>query len=169
LIEPDLKKNPILRQLPLTLPDCQKCNASGHCEVLAILRAEEPGVMALTYAKLEALMLSRGKIAKEILVKLSSAEVVMLDEAHVLSLPSSVSVWAFASLRIPDKYKALGRVYQKWLAFCQSHLIRSWSLWSEPNRTCSSTSLKEHIQHELLEWRELKTCMVTAPQTCNGS
>jgi hypothetical protein len=81
LIEPDLTNNPILRQLPLELPDCQKCNASEWCEVMAILRAENPGVMALTYAKLEALMLSRGKTAKEILAKISRAEVVMMDEA----------------------------------------------------------------------------------------
>ncbi len=158
LIEPDLKKNPILRQLPLTLPDCQKCNASGHCEVLAILRAEEPGVMALTYAKLEALMLSRGKIAKEILVKLSSAEVVMLDEAHVLSLPSSVSVWAFASLRIPDKYKALGRVYQKWLAFCQSHIDQILELMERAEQGHAAQHLSKSIFNtSFLEWRELKT------------
>jgi hypothetical protein len=67
LVEPDLKKNPILRQLPLTLSNCEKCNASEWCEVLAIQRADDPSVMGLTYAKLEALALSRGKTAKEIL------------------------------------------------------------------------------------------------------
>ena len=101
LIEPDLKKNPILRQLPLNLPDCRKCSASERCEVLAILRADDPSVMALTYAKLEALMLSRGKTAKDVLAKISRAEVVMMDEGHVFSLPPDVSVSVFSFLKIP--------------------------------------------------------------------
>jgi hypothetical protein len=103
LIKEDLKKNPILAQLPLTLPNCENCNASKWCEVRAILRAKDPEIMGLTYPKLEALMLSQGKTAKAILDKISRADVVMLDEAHVISLPSAVSVRAFASLKIPDK------------------------------------------------------------------
>ncbi|OPY55334.1 MAG: hypothetical protein A4E49_00454 [Methanosaeta sp. PtaU1.Bin112] len=158
LIEPDLEKNPILRQLPLTLPDCQKCSASGGCEVLAILRAEHPGVMALTYAKLEALILSRGRMAKEILAKISRAEVVMMDEAHVLSLPSAVSVWAFVSLKIPDKYKALGRVYQKWLEFCQSHVGLIMELMERAGQGHAGQHLSRSVFNaSFLEWRELKT------------
>ena len=157
LIEPDLKKNPILRQLPLTLPDCQKCNASEWCDVLAILRAEEPSVMALTYAKLEALMLSRGKVAKEILAKISRAEVVMMDEAHVLSLPPAVSVRSFASLKIPGKYKALDRVYLKWLDFCQSHvdLIQDLMVRAEQGHAAQHLS-RSIFNASFLEWRELK-------------
>ena len=121
LIKPDLMKNPILKQLPLTLPDCKKCHKSERCEVLAILRADDPGVMGLTYAKLEALMLSRGKTAKEILAKISRADVILLDECHVLALPKAVSVKAFASLQIPENYAVLCRIYTQWLDLCQSH------------------------------------------------
>lgn len=157
LIEPDLKKNPILRQLPLALPDCRTCNASGWCEVLAILRVEDPGVMAMSYAKLEAIMLSRGKTAKEILAKISRAEVVMMDEAHVLSLPPAVSVRAFASLKIPDKHKALTRVYLKWLDFCQSHVQAIQELMERAEQGHAAQHLSKSIFNtSFLEWRELK-------------
>ena len=157
LIEPDLKKNPILRQLPLALPDCQKCKVSEWCEVLAILRAEDPSVMALTYAKLEALMLSRGKTAKEILAKISRAMVVMMDEAHVLSLPPAVSVRAFASLRIPYRYKALARLYLKWLDFCQNHLQAIQELMVRAEQGHAAQHLSKSIFNtSYLEWRELK-------------
>lgn len=157
LIEPDLKKNPILRQLPLTLPDCQKCNESRWCEVLAILRAKDPGVMGLTYAKIEALMLSNGKIAKAILAKISRAEVVMMDEAHVLSLPSAVSVRVFASLTIPAKYKALTRVYLKWLDFCQSHVQAIQELMERAGQGHAAQHLSKSIFNaRALEWKELK-------------
>ena len=157
LIEPDLKKNPILRQLPLTLPNCHKCNASDWCEVLAILRAENPSVMALTYAKLEAIMLSRGKTAKEILAKISRAEVVMMDEAHVLSLPPAVSVHAFASLKIPDRHKALTRVYLKWLDFCQSHVQDIQELMERAEEGHVAQHLSKSIFNtSFLEWKELK-------------
>jgi hypothetical protein len=157
LIEPDLTKNPILRQLPLELPDCQKCNASEWCEVLAILRAEDPGVMALTYAKLEALMLSRGETAQEILAKISMADVVMMDEAHVLSLPPAVSVPAFASLKIPVKYTTLERVYQRWLEFCQSYVQAIQELMKRAEQGHASQHLAKSVFNAyFLEWKELK-------------
>jgi hypothetical protein len=157
LIEPDLKKNPILRQLPLTLPDCQKCNNSEWCEVLAILRTDHPSVMALTYAKLEALMLSRGNTAKETLAKISGAGVVMMDEGHVLSLPQAVSVPAFASLKIPDKYTALVRIYQGWLNFCQIHVQDIQELMKRAEQGHASQHLAKSVFNAcFLEWKELK-------------
>jgi len=157
LIEPDLRKNPILRQLPLTLPDCQKCKESGWCEVLAILRADNPGVMGLTYAKIEALMLSRGKVAKEILTKISRVDVVMLDEAHLISLPSAVSVRAFAPLKIPVKYAALERVYQMWLEFCQSHVQEIQDLMERAEKGHASQHLSKSLSNfKKLEWKDLK-------------
>lgn len=53
LIKPEIKKNPILAQLPFTLPNCRKCKASGGCEVREILRSEDFSTVGLTYAKLE--------------------------------------------------------------------------------------------------------------------
>ena len=157
LIEPDLKKNPILRQLPLALPDCQKCNNSEWCEVLAIVRAEDPGVMGLTYAKIEALMLSHGRMAKKILTKISRAEVFMLDEAHLLSLPSAVSVRTFVSLKIPAKYTTLERVYQRLLDFCQSHVQEIQELMERAEEGHASQHLSKSLLNlKKLEWKELK-------------
>jgi hypothetical protein len=157
LIEPDLKKNPILRQLPLTLPNCQKCNESGWCEVLAILRAKDPGVMGLTYPKLEALMLSKGKIAKEILARISRAEVVMPDEAHMLSLPSAVSVRAFASLKIPKEYAVLGRIYERWLEFCQANVKTIQEFMEKAEKGHASQHLAKTVFiAQPLAWKDLK-------------
>ena len=157
LIESDLRKNPILRQLPLTLPACKKCAASGWCDVLAILRADDPGVMGLTYAKLEALMLSRGKTAKEILAKISRADVVLLDECHELALPKAVSVKAFVSLQIPEKYTVLCRIYEKWLDFCQSHVQEIQELMERAEEGHASKHLSKNLFHvKKLEWKELK-------------
>ncbi|HQN29546.1 MAG TPA: hypothetical protein PKX20_00330 [Methanothrix soehngenii] len=97
-------------------------------------------------------------MAKEILAKIARAEVVMMDEAHVLSLPPAVSVWAFASLKIPDKYKALGRVYQKWLDFCQSHVDLILELMERAGQGHAAQHLSRSIFNaSFLEWRELKT------------
>lgn len=157
LIEPDLKKNPILRQLPLTLPNCQKCRESEWCDVLAILRADNPGVMALTYPKLEALMLSRGKIAKEIREKISRAEVVLLDECHELALPKSVSVKVFAPLTIPEKYGALARIYHKWLEFCQNHAQTIQELMELADKGHSSQHLSRGAANlQFIPWKDLK-------------
>ena len=114
-------------------------------------------MMALTYAKLEALMLSRGKTAKEILAKISRGEVVLMDEAHVLSLPPAVSVRAFVSLKIPDKHKALTRIYLKWLDFCQNHVQAIHELMVRAEQGHAAQHLSKSIFNtSFLEWRELK-------------
>lgn len=157
LIKEDLKKNPILAQLPLTLPNCEKCNASEWCEVRTILREKDPSVIGLTYAKLEALMLSKGKAAKEILTKLSRVDVILLDEAHLLALPSIVSVRAFASLMIPQKYKTLDKVYQMWLEFCQSHVELIQELMEKAEQGHAGQYLARNVSNiNILTWKELK-------------
>jgi len=157
LIEPDVRKTPILAQLPLTLPNCDKCQESGECEVREILRAKDPRLMALTYPKLEALMLSKGKTAKEILTKISRADVSLLDEAHMLSLPSAVSVRAFASLKIPKDYAVLGRVYERWLEFCQGHIKIIQELMERAEQGHASQHLAKTVFiAQPLAWKDLK-------------
>jgi hypothetical protein len=157
LIEPDVMKNPLLAQLPLTLPDCETCQESEECEVRAILRVDDPRVMALTYPKLEAIMLSRGKTAKEILAKISRADVVMMDEAHFLSLPPAVSVRVFAPLKIPDKYPALERVNQRWLDFCQSNVRAIQEIMERAEKGHAGQHLAKSIFNaNPMKWRELR-------------
>lgn len=157
LLKPEIKKNPILAQLPLTLPDCNKCTAKGWCEVRGILRAKDFGVAGITYAKLEALMLSRSGTAKEILQKISRADVVLLDEAHLLALPAAISVRAFASLKIPEKYKSLNRVYCQWLEFCQSRVKQIQELMEKAEQGYSSLHLSKSIFNvNTLRWGQLR-------------
>jgi hypothetical protein len=116
----EIQDYPILAQIPLGLEDCSACPALSYCPVLEILRADDYDTAGLTYFKLEALMLSKSKTAKEILVKLSRAEVILMDEAHVISLPSLVSIPPFVSLEIPTPYRTLNRVYLRWHDLCQT-------------------------------------------------
>jgi hypothetical protein len=157
LVEPDLQKNLILRQLPIPLPKCEECEGAAWCEVLAILRAKDPQVMGLTYAKIEALMLSRGKIAKDILKKISAADVILLDESHELALPKTVSVNVFTSLIIPEEYKSLTMVYQDWLIFCQNHceIIKELMQLAEQGHSSQHLS-RSASNYQFLEWKSLK-------------
>jgi hypothetical protein len=75
--------------------------------------------VSLTYAKLEALMVSVGPTASEIRRKISTADVVFLDESHQLSLPNSVMVKISQTLNVPSKYRSLQNVYRDWVTFCK--------------------------------------------------
>lgn len=161
LIEPDLKKTPVLAQLPLAVEDCETCHEFEECEVVAILRAEDSNVMVLTlvltYSKLEALMLSIGKTAKKIRKKLSRAKVIMMDEAHVLSLPPAVRVRAFASVNIPEKYTALERIYQCWQEFCLNHAQAIQEIVKRAEEGHASKHLSKSLFNvTTLKWSELK-------------
>jgi hypothetical protein len=160
-LEPDIKKNPILRQLPLALPDCKKCKKAKWCPVLAILRVPDPRVMALTYPKLEALMLSQGNTADEILNKISESEVVLLDECHELALPKAVSVKVSAFLKIPEQYETLDWIHDQWLKFCQNHVRTTQELLVLAKQGHASQHLSRSVANiQYLEWQQLKQAWV---------
>jgi hypothetical protein len=157
VLEPDIKKNPILRQLPLALPDCKKCEKAEMCPVLAILRVPDPRVMALTYPKLEALMLSQGNTADEILSKIAESEVVLLDECHELALPKAVSVKVSAILKIPEHYEILVWIYDQWQKFCQNHARTTQELLMRAKQGHASQHLSRSVANiQYLEWQQLK-------------
>jgi hypothetical protein len=119
MIQESISDNPTLGKLPLFLPNCDECNDSEWCDVRAILREEFTDQVSLTYAKLEALMVSVGPTASKIRRKISTADVVFLDEAHLLSLPNLVHVKVSKSVYVPSRYRSLRNVYQDWLEFCK--------------------------------------------------
>jgi len=119
LIKESVRYNQILAKLPLFLPNCDECNASDWCYVREIHRAKDFLTVSLTYAKLEALMVSVGPTASEIRRKISTADVVFLDESHQLSLPNLVKVKIFQPLTVPSKYRSLQNVYRDWITFCK--------------------------------------------------
>lgn len=158
LIKAEIKANLILAKLPSSLPDCEHCNASAWCEVLEILRADTFEIAGLTYAKLTALMLSKGKMAKSILNKLSVADVVLLDEGHLLSLPSSVSVKAFKTMEIPANYKVLARIYEQWQDFClsQADNIQVLLQQAEEKGHTGECLAKTVLNADPLPWKDLR-------------
>lgn len=116
-----MERYPVLKSLPMNLPDCDSCIEAGSCEVLEILRVDNFDTAGLTYAKLEALMSSKGTRAKEILAKLSKAEVIIMDEAHTLCTPPAASVRALETPVIPKRYKFLNKICQNWQALCDKY------------------------------------------------
>ena len=141
LIQKTVKERPVLSKLPLFLPGCDECNVLELCYVRAILRKEFTDQVSLTYAKLEALMLAVGSTANEILRKVSKADVVLLDEAHQLSLPNQVQVKVSESVNIPSKYRSLRNVHSDWLKLCQQYEGEETYLKEEAKKGYSGQNL----------------------------
>jgi hypothetical protein len=169
-LKEEIKVYPILKQLPAFLPDCTKCRAKTWCEVRQILREDEFKTAGLTYAKLEALMLADSKTSREILTKIRRAGVVLLDEAHTISLPSPVSVPVLASINIPNqpKYKALRDVYQRFIDLCQDNLETIQGLKEQAARGHTGQHLSQSVfigaplKWKLLRsaWKQLKEAAI---------
>ena len=163
LVQESVKDNPILRQLPLFLPDCDECNASGWCDVRAILREEFTDKVSLTYAKLEALMVSVGLTASKILRKISATDVVLLDESHQLALPNLVHVKISQTVNVPSKYRSLKNVYKDWLKLCNynddyNYLLTEMAKKGYSNQNLSFTltnSKPLNYQRQKKAWEQL--------------
>jgi hypothetical protein len=117
-----VKQDRFLAKIPLPLPDCQDCPSMGKCPVTEILEADKPPVISLTYAKMNALMLAKSEIARQIKHKISQVDAVLLDEAHAISLPSAARVQAFYCVPIPEGYPVLTEISQNWMDFCNDNL-----------------------------------------------
>ena len=73
-----MEQYPILSKIPLQLPqDCEKCEKKETCAVYVPINMENPERISITYAKLEAVLLSPkwSKTAEKILDKLYDADV----------------------------------------------------------------------------------------------
>ena len=112
-LEESIKQDRFLAKLPTPLPKCEECKSFRACPVTQILDSNKP-VITITYHKLEALMLSKSRTAKKIIAKLSSVDVVLLDEAHTISLPNVVRVPASSEVEIPSQYPRLLKIQQNW-------------------------------------------------------
>ncbi len=113
--------HPLLRYVPLPLPDCQECTCKPSCTVLDVIKMDKPGLICMTYAKLAAIMHSNSEDSKEVLNKLSKQAVIIMDEAHTLSKPAQIAVEAGRQIVIPDGYKTLSNIYNKWTNFNVEH------------------------------------------------
>jgi hypothetical protein len=121
LLAEEIAEFPILKDLPLTLPDCEKCPGNGGCSITEILRWPDFGAASLTYAKVQALMLSGAKTSKKIRQILGKADYVLLDEAHVLGFGSVPSCPIGPLPEVPEEFKVLSKIRAGWVDLLAQH------------------------------------------------
>lgn len=141
-LEDSVGKDKFLSKLPLPLPDCKECGILGTCPVTEILNSDRL-IMAITYRKLEALILSRSTIAQQILKRLSAAAIVLLDEAHTISLTPVVRVAALSQVKIPEGYPKLHEILAKWLELKEINNDRLRRILQEGNEGHLAKHLSE--------------------------
>jgi hypothetical protein len=114
-VREEIRKDPLLEELPIMKEhSCDECEEYDECPLSEIERAEDFTTACITYAKLEAVMLSSSDNAEFIRNQLSDVDYVILDEAHLLSFPSLPQVDFDKYILIPDQYRALRVLHEKW-------------------------------------------------------
>ena len=155
--------HPLLRYVPLPLPDCQDCPHRPSCTVLDIIKMDDPGLICMTYSKLAAIQHSSSSDSKEVLNKLSKQAVIIMDEAHTLSRAGEIAVEAGRQLEIPPGYPKLQGIYNKWLDFNESYAADIQELLDKSDNFASKYLAKKlsivaiQCSDEKPEaWRELR-------------
>lgn len=128
-----IENDKFLAQLPFPLPKCENCTNYKLCPVTKVLDSDCP-VIGITYRKLEALMLSKSKIAREVLEKISHVDIVLLDEAHTISLPTVVRVPALSEIDMPDGYTTLSKILSKWSELIENNYATLDQIRKEANK-----------------------------------
>jgi hypothetical protein len=115
------EKDDLMKQLPIPTRDCGDCSDYWTCPITEIERIEDFTTGTMTYAKLESVMLSSPNAAETIIQKLSDTDLVILDEAHILSIPTPPQVPFGRTLAVPQKYGSLRRVYDRFSILCNEN------------------------------------------------
>lgn len=115
------EKDELMRQLPIPTRDCVDCSDYWTCPITEIERIENFTTGTMTYAKLESVMLSTSDAAETIIQKLSDTDLVILDEAHVLSMPTPPQVPFGRCLVVPQKCGSLRKVYDRFSILCNEN------------------------------------------------
>lgn len=153
--EDEIKNDKFLAKLPWPLLSCEDCFHLGTCPVTRILASHAP-VVVVTYSKLMALMLSKSNTAKRILKKLSSTDIVLMDEAHMISLPTVARVLAFTKIEIPEGYPNLAKILSKWFDLNDVNKQEIEQMEEEGNRSHVGRILSKRISnHDPLTFRQL--------------
>jgi hypothetical protein len=157
LLEEELEEFPILRELPITLPDdCEKCIHYGLCKVTAILFRDDFSVAGISYAKIQALMISRSKVAKKVRGALQMADYVLLDEAHLLGFGSIPSVPVGPLPEVDEDYKHLKKILEKWRILLALHAEIIEEIMNASKDGAAAKHLSRHlVVPEPLSWQEL--------------
>lgn len=156
LLAEEIEAFPVLADLPLSLPDCSKCPGYDGCAITEILRRPDFDVAALTYAKVQAMMLSGAKTSKKIRQILGKADYVLLDEAHLLGFGSVPSVPVGPLPEVPEGFKGLSKVRGLWLDLLARHGEAIAELQEKANNGVASQHLSRHAPiPDPLTWRAL--------------
>lgn len=156
ILAEEIAEFPILKDLPLSLPDCEKCPGNGGCPITAILRRPDFGAAALTYAKVQALMLSESRLARKIRAILQKGDFVLLDEAHILGFGSVPSVPVGPLPEVPEGFKALEQVRLLWVDLLALHAEKVEEVAEAAGAGPSSRHLSRHADvPDPLTWRAL--------------
>lgn len=156
LLAEEIEAFPILAGLPLSLPDCSKCPGYDGCPITEILRRPDFETAALTYAKVQALMLAPSETAKRIKAILGKADYVLLDEAHTLGFGSVPSVPVGPLPEVPEGFKVLSKVRALWLELLARHAEVIAELQEKATNGATWQHLSRHaVIPEPLTWKAL--------------
>jgi hypothetical protein len=147
ILNDEIKNDKFLAKLPLPLPLCEECLFLNTCPVTKILSSVKP-VISITYSKLTALMLSKSKTAKKILKKLSSADIVLMDEAHTISLPTIVRVSASIDVQIPIGYPSISKILSKYEILKEKYKEKIEQLKREGDRGHVGRNLSTRVAND---------------------
>lgn len=158
LLAEELAAYPLLEELPIALPDdCEKCPHFGACEVTAILGRPDFDAAGVTYAKIQALMLSGSKISKMLRAAVQKTDYVLLDEAHLLGFGSVPSVPVAPLPEAPDGFKSLERVRGLWIDLLARHGETVGEIEEGAREGPAGKHLSRHIDiPDPLSWRDLR-------------
>lgn len=113
-VKEKIEKDRFLAEMPIPKGHCSECDEKNRCPVTRIERVKNFTVATMTYSKLEATMMS-GKESKRIGKGLADIDLVIFDEAHVISYPKLPQVDFETHIAIPRdwEYFALTGVYNR--------------------------------------------------------
>jgi hypothetical protein len=100
---------------------CADCDEYETCPVTELERTEDFTTATITYSKLESVMLSSSETAEFIRGQLADVDLIILDEAHLLSFPSLPQVDFGKIVAVPEQYGSLRRVRNNWIDLCDEH------------------------------------------------
>lgn len=100
---PDLEMLPII-----PLPEkCNKCSYNNICQLTKFINAENPSVVGLTHAKIQALIYSKSNMNQDILEKLIGVgNLFIIDEAHNLESLNAETIQIYPHINT-NKYLSL--------------------------------------------------------------
>ena len=116
------EKDPLLKELPIPIKDrCADCDEYETCPITELERVEDFTTATITYSKLESVMLSSSNSSEFIREQLADVDLVILDEAHILSFPSLPQVDFGKIIMVPEQYGSLRNVRNKWIELYDEH------------------------------------------------